>query len=69
MMLYNIIFNMQKKKNVFIRISIDDVRLKLSTKSKNKKVVSKPVDHQLHEDSSDEYEFGKDLKEEKKRKA
>lgn len=28
----------------------------------------KPVD-QLHENDSDEYEFGKDLKEEKKRKA
>lgn len=57
-----------KKQIVFIRISVDDVRSKLSSNSKNKKILPKPVD-QSHEDDFDEYELGKDLKEEKKRKA
>ncbi|KAL4113914.1 hypothetical protein QTP88_017468 [Uroleucon formosanum] len=47
------------------RISIDDVRSKLSSSnSKNKKNLSKS-----NEEDSDDYELGKDLKEEKKRKA
>lgn len=45
---------------------VDDVRLKLSSNSKNKKVVLKPVD-QSNEEDSDDYELGKDIKEEKKR--
>lgn len=52
----------------FFRISADDVRSKLSSNSKNNKVVHKPVD-QLNEDDFDEYELGKDLRDEKKRKA
>ncbi|MCP6484513.1 hypothetical protein NL492_27285, partial [Klebsiella pneumoniae] len=38
-----------------------------STSYKNKKVELKPVDQTINEDS-DEYEFGKDIKDEKKRK-
>lgn len=58
-------------KNVFLifcRISVDDVRLKLSSRSKNKQGVPKPSIEQSNEDS-DEYELGKDIKDEKKRKA
>lgn len=52
------------------RISADDVRSKLSSNSKNNKVVHKPIDlDQLNEDDSDDYELGKDLRDEKKRKA
>ncbi|XP_060841979.1 spliceosome-associated protein CWC27 homolog isoform X2 [Rhopalosiphum padi] len=50
------------------KISIDDVRLKLSSNSKHKKSVPKSVE-QSNEEDSDDYELGKDLKEEKKRKA
>lgn len=49
------------------KISVDDVRLKLSSSSKNKQAAPKPVE-QSNEDS-DEYELGKDIKDEKKRKA
>jgi len=41
--------------------------LKLSSNNKNKKVELKPVDQTTNKDS-DEYEFGKDIKDEKKRK-
>ncbi|KAF0724164.1 spliceosome-associated protein CWC27 [Aphis craccivora] len=50
------------------KISIDDVRSKLSSNSKNKKCVPKSVE-QSNEEDSDDYELGKDLREEKKRKA
>lgn len=50
------------------KISIDDVRSKLSSNSKNKKFVPKSVE-QSNEEDSDDYELGKDLREEKKRKA
>ncbi|XP_022169625.1 peptidyl-prolyl cis-trans isomerase CWC27 homolog [Myzus persicae] len=50
------------------KISIDDVRSKLSSNSKNKKSAPKSVE-QTNEEDSDDYELGKDLKEEKKRKA
>jgi len=40
----------------------------LSSNSKNKKCVSKSVE-QSNEEDSDDYELGKDLREEKKRKA
>jgi hypothetical protein len=46
---------------------VDDVRSKLSSNGKNKNVTSKPI-HQSNEDDSDDYELGKDLKEDKKRK-
>lgn len=46
---------------------MDDVRSKLSSNGKKKNITSKPI-HQLNEDDSDDYELGKDLKEEKKRK-
>lgn len=58
-----------KKHNFFLlRISVDDVRSKLSSNSKNKKCVPKSVE-QSNEEDSDDYELGKDLREEKKRKA
>ncbi|CAH1710770.1 spliceosome-associated protein CWC27 homolog isoform X1 [Aphis gossypii] len=50
------------------KISVDDVRSKLSSNSKNKKCVPKSVE-QSNEEDSDDYELGKDLREEKKRKA
>ncbi|XP_025207664.1 spliceosome-associated protein CWC27 homolog [Melanaphis sacchari] len=50
------------------KISIDDVRSKLSSNSKNKKFVPKSVE-QSNEEDFDDYELGKDLKEEKKKKA
>jgi len=40
----------------------------LSSNSKNKKCVPKSVE-QSNEEDSDDYELGKDLREEKKRKA
>uniref|UniRef100_A0A2S2QGH4 Spliceosome-associated protein CWC27 homolog n=1 Tax=Sipha flava TaxID=143950 RepID=A0A2S2QGH4_9HEMI len=49
------------------KINVDDVRSKLSSNGKNKNVTSKPI-HQSNEDDSDDYELGKDLKEDKKRK-
>lgn len=49
------------------RINVNDVRLKLSSHSKNKRIASKSVD-QLNKEDSDEYELGQDMKEEKKRK-
>lgn len=52
----------------FFRISIDDVRTKLSCSSKTKKVEDK-IDDQKNEDDFDDYELGKDIKNEKKRKA
>lgn len=52
---------------IFCRISVEDVRLKLSSSNKSKQSAPKPVE-QSSEDS-DEYELGKDIKDEKKRKA
>jgi len=40
----------------------------LSSNSKNKKILPKSIE-QSNEEDSDDYELGKDLKEEKKRKA
>lgn len=51
---------------IFCRISVEDVRLKLSSSNKSKQGVPKPVE-QSNEDS-DEYELGQDIKNEKKRK-
>lgn len=50
------------------RISIDDVRSKLSSNSKNKKSAPKTIEKPNEEDS-DDYELGKDLKDERKKKA
>lgn len=52
----------------FFRINIDDIRTKLSSSSKIKKVENK-IDDQRNEDDFDDYELGKDIKDEKKRKA
>jgi len=49
------------------KINVDDVRSKLSSNNKNKKVEHKSVD-QTNDDGFDEYELGKDIKEEKKKK-
>ncbi|KAL5234938.1 hypothetical protein ACI65C_002348 [Semiaphis heraclei] len=50
------------------KISIDDVRSKLSSNSKNKKSAPKTIEKPNEEDS-DDYELGKDLKDERKKKA
>lgn len=62
------IFIIKKHTFLLFRISIDDVRSKLSSNSKNKKYVPKSVE-QLNEEDSDDYELGKDLREEKNKKA
>lgn len=53
---------------IWFRINVNDVRSKLSSNNKNKKVPHKQVE-QPNDDDSDDYELGKDIKEEKKRKA
>lgn len=61
-------YNKWKTKFYFIfRISVDDVRAKLSSNNKKKNITAKPI-NKSNEEDSDDYEFGKEIKDEKKKK-
>lgn len=53
----------------FLRISVDDVRAKLSSNSKTKIVTKKLVDKTNESDDLDDFELGNDINDEKNRKA